>query len=160
MDFLKKKKKGPYSGVVQVIQDKVLAKTFKIPLSDLEFHYKADENFQGLKRAYLEGKPQKFVDSKDWEACGDILALLIFGLIIFPSLYNSIDSTAISMFWVAKVHERNMAPVLLVDVYHTRYIPHDNGKGLMIRFIPSLYSWLTFILYKDVHMNKIMSIYD
>lgn len=104
LDF-PKKKKGPYRGIRQVVKPKYLVKTLNIPVSDLAPHYKTNGDTRGLQRGYLEKKSWELASAQKWESFGDVLALLIFGLALFPNLDNFIDTTIISVLWAIKVKE-------------------------------------------------------
>lgn len=95
-------KKGPYQGIGQIIKIEDLAMTLNIPIADLLLHFKIDREVQGLRREYLGIIAKGFADTGEWESLGDVLSLLIFGLIFFPNLDNFIDSTTTSVFWDVK----------------------------------------------------------
>ncbi|MCI72102.1 hypothetical protein A2U01_0093365, partial [Trifolium medium] len=78
--------------------------------SDLELHFKTERDASGFRRDYLEKKATDFAKARDWESLGEILALLIFGLVIFPSRKNYIDVAAISVFWGVRVNGEDPVP--------------------------------------------------
>lgn len=89
------------------------------PINDLLLHYKVDRGVLTLKRNYLEIVFQGFANTEKWKSFADVLALMIFGLVLFPHMKNFIDSTDISVFWGVKNQGVNLVPALLADVYYT-----------------------------------------
>ncbi|XP_058733001.1 uncharacterized protein LOC131604584 [Vicia villosa] len=83
-----------------------------------------------------------FAKEKEWEACEDCLALLIFGLVLFPNDADYVDPTAINVFWVVKVLNVDPTPTLLADVYYAINARYEKGRGALRCCIPLLFSWL------------------
>ncbi|XP_058725979.1 uncharacterized protein LOC131597290 [Vicia villosa] len=78
-------------------------------------------------------------EAKEWDTFRAILALSIYGIVLFSDVPNSVDMNAIHMFIL-----QNPVPTLLGDVYHS--IHHKNGqkggKGGLVRLCaPLLYRW-------------------
>lgn len=124
--------------------------SLNIPIDYLLLHYKEDREAQRLKRKYLEMISQGFVDNEKWESFGDVLALVIFGLVLFPNMDNFIDYTVISVFWNVNNQVMNPVPALFVDVYYTLCTFHGKKKGLLCCCIHLLYSWIGSHLYEDI----------
>ncbi|XP_058787622.1 uncharacterized protein LOC131661972 [Vicia villosa] len=70
-----------------------------------------------------------------WEAFNALLAVLIYGIVMFPNIHKFVDLAAICLFV-----DKNLVPTLLADTYysvHSRY-----GKGGAIRnCLPLLCTW-------------------
>jgi hypothetical protein len=88
---------------------------------------------------------------------GGILALLIFGLVLFPKLKNLIDAAALSVFWAVKGMGEDLVPALLADVHYTLHMRHEKKGGLMLCCIPLLYSWFISRVFNDVFTVKQMT---
>ncbi|XP_058775709.1 uncharacterized protein LOC131649982 [Vicia villosa] len=78
-------------------------------------------------------------EAKEWDTFRAILALSIYGIVLFSDVPNFVDMNAIHIFIL-----QNPVPTLLGDVYHS--IHHKNGqkggKGGLVRFCaPLLYRW-------------------
>ncbi|XP_050885351.1 uncharacterized protein LOC127090323 [Lathyrus oleraceus] len=78
------------------------------------------------------------------------MALLIFGLVLFPNMEKLIDAAAISVFWPVKVKNEDPVPALLADVYHTLHLRFEKKGGLMLCCIPLLYQWFVSHVFKEV----------
>src|SRR4051812_33464099 len=64
------------------------------------------------------------------------LALLIYGLILFPNIDNFVDVNAIRIFMIG-----NFVPTLLGDTYHSIHHRTDKKGGLINCCTPLLYKW-------------------
>lgn len=91
-----KKTSGPYRGIGKVVKINDLSTLLGVP--DLSAYYKTDTEIHGFNRSPLEKIAQVMVDMKKWDNLVDLLALLIFGLIMFPNLENFIDDAPSACF--------------------------------------------------------------
>ncbi|WJX45917.1 hypothetical protein P8452_32765 [Trifolium repens] len=150
--------KGPFKGIGRVVDLKELSPTLNISVSDLTSNYKfrPDGNVYGFPRSYLEKKAVDFAKTQEWISLGDVLALLIFGLVLFPNLESFINDAAINAFWVTKTKKESPIPALLADVYYTLHMRHEKKGGLMLCCIPLLYSWFTSHIFSNTSIIEIM----
>ncbi|KAK2428905.1 hypothetical protein QL285_027389 [Trifolium repens] len=153
-----KKKLVPYKGIGQVPKLEDLAVLLKV--SDLSLHFKTERDTLGFRRYYLEKKATKFANAQDWESLGEILALLIFGLVLFPNQKNFIDVAAISVFWAVRVNGEDPVPALLADIYYTLHMRYKKKRGLMLCCVPLLYLWFTSQIFKDICTIETMNGHD
>ena len=77
-----------------------------------------------------------------------ILALLIYGLILFPNLDGFVDMNAIMIF-----HSKNPVPTLLADTYHAIHDRSGKGRGYILCCVPLLYRWFISHLPQSFHNN-------
>lgn len=84
----------------------------------------------------------------------DILALIVFGIVLFPNMVDFVDTAAINIFWDVKNQDVDPMPALLVDIYYTLNVCHDKEKGTLRCCIPLLYKWFISHIYKDIGMVK------
>lgn len=66
----------------------------------------------GLPRKYLEDKARGMANQGDWVPFMDVLALLIFGVVLFPNVDGLVDLAAIDAFLV--YHHSKESPVVAV----------------------------------------------
>lgn len=93
----------------------------------------------------LEGFPKKFLKEKAWalEKEGKclpfsvIVALLIYGFILFPNDDDYINPSTIGVF----VSE-NLVSALVADVCYCLHTKHEKKKGMVLSCASLLYSWL------------------
>ncbi|KAI5441083.1 hypothetical protein KIW84_010516 [Lathyrus oleraceus] len=155
-----KQKKGPYRGLGQIPKPEELAEVLDIPVKDLTPNIKIWGKVQGIPQEYLEKTAQSFAKAQKWEAHDTIMALLIFGLVLFPNMEKLIDVAAISVFWAVKVKNEDPVPTLLADVYHTLHLRFEKEGGLMLCCIPLLYQWLVSHVFKEVDTIESMDGYE
>ncbi|XP_050886319.1 uncharacterized protein LOC127091673 [Lathyrus oleraceus] len=155
-----KQKKGPYKGLGQIPKPKELAEVLDIPVKDLTPNIKIWGKVQGIPQEYLEKTAQSFAEAQKWEAHDTIMALLIFGLVLFPNMEKLIDAAAISVFWAVKVKNEDPVPALLADVYHTLHLRFEKKGGLMLCCIPLLYQWFVSHVFKEVDTIESMDGYE
>lgn len=103
-------------------------------------------------RRYLEGVAWRMDGEKRWGSYIDVVALLMFRIVLFPNVSDFLDVATISIFWVVKNLEIDPVPGSLVDVYYTRNICHSREKGSLHCNIPLLYQWFSSHLYRDIHL--------
>ncbi|KAH1228502.1 hypothetical protein GmHk_10G028477 [Glycine max] len=88
----------------------------------------------GLPQKYLEDKARGMANQGDWVPFMDVLALLIFGVVLFPNVDGLIDLAAIDAFLA--YHHSKESPVVAVladlfDTFDRRYpnIPLVGTRG-------------------------------
>lgn len=64
----------------------------------------------------MEGVAQRIHEEKRWGCYIDVVALIMFGIVLFPNVSDHVDVAAISIFWTVKNLEIDPVPILLVDV--------------------------------------------
>ncbi|XP_050915319.1 uncharacterized protein LOC127130335 [Lathyrus oleraceus] len=111
-----KQKKGPYRGLGQIPKPKEMAEVLDIPVEDLTPNIKIWGKVQGIPQEYLEKTAQIFAKTQKWEAYDSIMALLIFGLMLYPNVEKLVGVAAISVFWAVKVKNEDPVPALLEDM--------------------------------------------
>ena len=70
----------------------------------------------GLPRKYLEGKARDMASQEEWVPFADILALLIFGVVIFPNVDGLVDLSVIDAF-LAYDHSKESPVVAILATY-------------------------------------------
>ncbi|XP_058758408.1 uncharacterized protein LOC131631654 [Vicia villosa] len=77
-----------------------------------------------------------FATAGSMAAFEDILALLVYGLVLFPNINNFVDVNAIWIFMIKK-------PILtlLGNTYHSIHLRTDNRKGIIVCCASFLYRW-------------------
>ena len=56
---------------------------------------------------YLEGKARDMASQEEWVPFADILALLIFGVVLFPNMDGLVDLAAIDAFLFTTIKVKN-----------------------------------------------------
>ena len=81
-------------------------------------------------------KAHLFLEALDLQAFEEVLALLIYGLVLFPNPDQLIDVNAVKIFLT-----RNPVPTLLGDVLHSRYTRTIRKRGTVMCCLPLLSRW-------------------
>ncbi|KEH15713.1 transmembrane protein, putative [Medicago truncatula] len=81
-------------------------------------------------------------------AFNSILALIIYGLVLFPSLDNFVDIKAIQIFL-----SKNPVPTLLGDTYLSIHRRTQAGHGTILCCAQLLYRWITSHLHRTPHFT-------
>ncbi|XP_050908628.1 uncharacterized protein LOC127122317 [Lathyrus oleraceus] len=126
------KGRTPYNRIGQVPEVEKLALALHIPISDALANWKKMENLFGFWRAYLREEVERMFMIHHSDALANILALLIYGLVLFPTHEGFIDSAAISVFWAVWKDKQSLVPPLLADTFHTLHTRHEKKNGMLI----------------------------
>jgi len=73
----------------------------------------------GLPRKYLEGKARDMVDQEEWVPFANILALLIFGVVLFPNVDGFVDLSVIDAFLAYHHSKESPVVAILADLFDT-----------------------------------------
>ncbi|KAH1225998.1 hypothetical protein GmHk_11G032764 [Glycine max] len=71
----------------------------------------------GLPRKYLEGKARDMANQEEWVPFADILALLIFGVVLFPNVDGLVDLAAIDAFLAYHHSKESPMVAILADLF-------------------------------------------
>ena len=80
---------------------------------------------KGFLAKFLLEKAQLFLDAMSFQAFEEILALLIYGLVLFPNPDQLINVNSIKIFL-----SRNPVPILLRDILHSLHTGTMRKKGI------------------------------
>lgn len=94
-------------------------------------------NTQGLPSRFLFENATMFANSGSWDAFYAIFTLLIYGLVLFPSVEGFVDKTTITIFI-----SQNPIPTLLVDVFFSFHWRNMKKLGTINYCIPLLQKWI------------------
>ncbi|KAH1193798.1 hypothetical protein GmHk_19G054754 [Glycine max] len=73
----------------------------------------------GLPRKYLEGKARDMANQEEWVPFVDILALLIFGVVLFPNVDGLVDLATIDAFLAYHHSKESLVVAILADLFDT-----------------------------------------
>ncbi|XP_050889482.1 uncharacterized protein LOC127094732 [Lathyrus oleraceus] len=85
----------------------------------------------------LEDKAWALEKEGKWLPFSAILALLIYGVVLFPNDGDYINHSIISVFVSG-----NSVPALVSDVYYFLHTRHEKRKGVVLSCASLLYTWL------------------
>ncbi|KEH29543.1 hypothetical protein MTR_4g044730 [Medicago truncatula] len=139
--------KTPFTGPETSLTPLVIAKDLYLKTSDVSNHLTTKSHIRGFTSKYLLEQANLRTTCQDTVEA--ILALLIYGLILFPNLDNFVDMNAIEIF-----HSKNSVPTLLADTYHDIHDRTLKGRGYILCCVPLLYRWFISHLPSSFHDNS------
>ncbi|XP_050889532.1 uncharacterized protein LOC127094797 [Lathyrus oleraceus] len=86
-----------------------------------------------LKLKLKRGIHTTFADVGRWMAFNAILALLIYGIVLFPNIEDFMDLAVIHIFLT-----KNLVPTFLANTYYSIHVRTQKKKGTVICCIPLL----------------------
>ena len=94
-----------------------ISKIVKISTQELDRGKQVENGVVGVPRKCLEAKARVLASQNEWAPFMDILALLIFGVVLFPNVDGLVDRAAIDVFLA--FYDRKESPVvaILADLY-------------------------------------------
>ncbi|KAK2446509.1 hypothetical protein QL285_017309 [Trifolium repens] len=97
----------------------------------------APKGVEGFFKTTLEARAQEELAKGNWKAHNAILALLVYGLVLFPSRDNIISMAAVGVFLT-----KNPVPTLLADCLYSLCDRSSVRKGGQVQCcVPLLMSW-------------------
>ncbi|XP_050876373.1 uncharacterized protein LOC127080088 [Lathyrus oleraceus] len=114
----------------------LLAEAFHLEKKDVELNLKLKGGTHGFTIKFLVEKAIAFSDVGSWITFNAIFALLIYGIVLFPSMEDFVDLTSIHIFL-----SKNLVPTLLADTYYSIHTRNQNKKGIVVCCVPLLFRW-------------------
>ena len=90
----------------------------------------------------MEAKAKALANQGEWTSFIDILALLVFGTILFPNLDGLVDLAAIDAFLAYHHSKESPVIVVLADAYDTFDLRCEKSSARIVYCTPALYVWL------------------
>ncbi|XP_052728449.1 uncharacterized protein LOC128195253 [Vigna angularis] len=140
----------PYQHLEHHASVSTLAAIMKIQPNELENRLITRHQMRGLTQGYLEQYLHDLGNREEWETFMDVLALTVFGIVLFPKLEDFADYTAIDVFVAKKTRSENPVTAVLADVYGTMSFCHERKGKKILCCLPALYAWMTARVFKGV----------
>ncbi|KAH1262205.1 hypothetical protein GmHk_02G004881 [Glycine max] len=96
----------------------------------------------GLPQKYLEDKARGMANQGDWVPFMDVLALLIFGVVLFPNVDGLVDLAAIDAFLAYHHSKESPVVAVLADLFDTFDRRCEKSSAQIICCLPALCVWL------------------
>ena len=138
----------PLIGLEKVPKPKVITAALHLKKSDIMSNWEIRSGVKGILAKFLIDKAHFFLDAMSFHAFEDILALTIYGLVLFPNSDQFIDVNAIKIFLT-----HNPVPTLLGDVLHSLHTRTMKKQGTLMCCIPLLSRWFISHLPRPVLKN-------
>jgi len=130
----------PYKYFEQHTSISTLAGILKVHRAEVESKMASKGNSKGIPQGYLEGHLCRLAGKEIRETFMDVLALALYGVVLFLSMENFIDQTAIDVFVAYKIHSESLVIVVLVDVCGSLNLAtHSRGRRCYIMYLYCMY---------------------
>ncbi|XP_058745884.1 uncharacterized protein LOC131618734 [Vicia villosa] len=139
----------PFTGLEDVPKPEVMASALHIEKSEVVSNWETKNGVKGFLAKFLLKKARSFLKAMSYQAFEDVLALLIYGLVLFPNPDQFIDVHAIKIFLA-----RNPVPTLLGDILHSLHTRTSKKRGTLMCCIPLLSRWFISHLPRLVLRNE------
>ncbi|KAH1254039.1 hypothetical protein GmHk_04G010564 [Glycine max] len=103
----------------------------------------------GLPRKYLEGKARDMANQEEWVPFADILALLIFGAVLFPNVDSLVDLAAIDAFLAYHHSKESPVVAILADLFDMFDQRCEKNSAQIVYCLPALCVWLVSHLFQQ-----------
>ncbi|XP_061338461.1 uncharacterized protein LOC133285268 [Gastrolobium bilobum] len=133
----------PYCYIGHYPSMHVVAEILKVQVRDLQERKQIRNETVGFPRKYLEEHLHHLAEEGEWDTFIDVLALTIYGILIFPNIDEFVDFAAIDVFVARKFKRENPVPAILADVYYTLSFCHERKGKRILCCLPVLFIWLT-----------------
>ncbi|KAI5392826.1 hypothetical protein KIW84_060113 [Lathyrus oleraceus] len=130
----------PFLDVPKEVDFRLIARALRLSIKEVSDGWKSSGDVVGLPLKFLLRVAREEAEKGSWEAFHAQLAVMIYGIVLFPSMPNFVDYAAVSIFIGG-----NPVPTLLADTYYAIHSRH--GKGGAIRCcLPLLLRWFLSLL--------------
>jgi len=124
-----------------------IAKIVKI--SAQELGNQIENGVVGVPRKCLEEKARALASQDEWAPFIDVLALLIFGVVLFPNVDGLVDLAAIDAFLAFYNSRESPIVTILADLYDTFDHRCEKSSARIACYTPTLYVWLVSHLFRQ-----------
>jgi len=134
------RKPYPFSGFYPSLSR--ISKIVKISTQELDRGKQVENGVVRVPRKCLEAKARVLASQGECALFMDILALLIFGVVLFPNVDGLVDRAVIDAFLA--FYDRKESPIvaILADLYDTFHRRCEKNNVRIVCCTPNLYIWL------------------
>lgn len=136
------------SGLEEIPKSHVMRKDVNLRKGEIDVNIVTKGGILGLPARFLMEKAATLASAGSMVAFEVVLALLIYGIILFPNVDNFVDINAICIFLI-----RNPVPTLLADTYYSIHHITEKNKGNVMCCSPLLYKWFISYLLQSSLFN-------
>ncbi|KAJ1422404.1 hypothetical protein SESBI_13028 [Sesbania bispinosa] len=109
---------------------------------------------QGWKQTFLEDHLKTLAEQGEWDFFKTTLALLLYGLVLFPFTLGVVDQAAMDVFFFYETQGTNPVMAILTDTLMSMEVCHKNNKGLLRCCNHLLYVWFVTHLYASGRLGR------
>ncbi|XP_058746547.1 uncharacterized protein LOC131619475 [Vicia villosa] len=139
----------PYTGEKEIPKLEDVAAALHLPLSEIKKVWLSKGEYSGLPIGFLYSKAEIMIKATSMDALEKVLALLIYGQVLFPRYDKIIDVIAIKIFI-----GNNPVPTLLGNLLHSIHCRSSKGKGCILGCAPLFHKWFISHLSRSTIKNE------
>jgi hypothetical protein len=139
----------PFSGLEPMPKLSTMAEALRLKPSVIKDNLIEKKGISGFSTDFLYDQAFIFEEAGANYAFYSILALLIYGLVLFPNVPDFVDRRAIEIFLT-----KNPVPTLLANTYHSIHDRTCKGRGAILCCAPLLYKWFVSHLPRSFIANR------
>jgi len=144
--------KLPYKYVDHHTSIPTLSGIIKIHPREIESALVYKKGVRGFNSKFLESHLHQLANQEHWDTFMDVLALMLYGLMLFPTVEDLVDYAAIDAFVASRTRGENPVPAILADTYIALQLCYDMGKRKLMCCLPIFYVWfLSRLGEKGIH---------
>ncbi|XP_050919140.1 uncharacterized protein LOC127136646 [Lathyrus oleraceus] len=113
-----------------------LAETLHLEKKEVKLKLKPKGGTHDFTLNFLVEKVAAFADVGSWNAFNVVFSLLIYGIVLFPSMEDFVDLAFIHIFL-----SKNSVPMLLADTYYSIHVRIHKKKVIIMCCVHLLYRW-------------------
>ncbi|XP_058745936.1 uncharacterized protein LOC131618795 [Vicia villosa] len=133
----------PFVRVPKVVRFERIAEALHMGIKEVERNWKSSGGVSGFYLCFLISRAEDAAKREYWVDFSRLLAIMIYGIVLFPSRENFMSLAAICVFM-----NKNPVPTLLADAYFSIHSRHKKGGYVVGSCLPLLYQW--FMLHLPV----------
>jgi len=99
-------------------------------------------NTHGWYWTYLKKGLDQYIQDQQWDQASMMLALAIYGLILFPGPSEIVTCGVVEMFWAVEKQKVNPIPAILAETFLTLTYCRQQGKGSIKCCSQLLHLWI------------------
>ena len=126
-----------------------VAKVVRILAQELDRVKQNRNGVVGIPRQHLEERAGALVDKGEWTSFIDVLALLVFGIVLFPNVDGLVDLAVIDVFLAYHHSKESSVIAVLADAYDTLDLRCEKSNAGIVCCTPTLYVWLVSHIFCD-----------
>jgi len=119
-----------------------VAKVVKISAQELDRVKQIRNRVAGIPKKHLEEKAKSLMGRGEWTSFIEVLALLVFGVVLFPNMDVLVDLAAIDAFLAYHHNKESSVIAILADDYDMFDRRCEKSNTRIVCCTPTLYVWL------------------
>ena len=139
----------PFTGLEKAQKPEDVVVALHLKRTNIIFNWETRNKVKVFSPKFMIDKARGFLDTMNICAFEEMLAWLIYWLVLFPNLDQFIDMSAIKIFLT-----HNPVPTLLGDILRSLHTRTMKKRGTLMCCVPLLFRWFISHLPRSVIKNE------